>query len=253
MRHIYARASKTLLWLGKASVDSTLGLQTLQEFSKKYKEVLNNNISDGHTTIARRPRRWAIQRFWDRVITVWDPKWGAYFRLLDRPYFTRAWIVQEVVVSKNSYVICGEKAIPWYEFFCAFAHCVTYESWLFEFHGSWNLHNLIALQLSQLELHQKKEQVYYGVMLRHRTSISTDARDKVFAYHGISAHSSFTRRGIRPDYTRSTGEVFLDVARKSLENATTLELLDIPRVTADNHGLPTWGELHPISLTIHPP
>lgn len=199
MRHIYAKAKRALIWLGKEYDDSTLALETAKEFCAKFKSLMNENTSGDATNMNAASGAWFMRRVYNQLTTVWDPKWGAFFRLIDRPYFNRAWIVQEVVVSKEQWVICGEVAIPWLDLFYAIVHCATYEAWLLEFYGSLNFNNLMALQLSQNELYQKKQPLFYRVLLRHRMCISQDGRDKVFAYHGIASNNSLIEHNLKPD------------------------------------------------------
>ncbi len=40
-------------------------------------------------------------------------KWAAYNSFLERPWWTRVWVIQEVAVSDKVVVLCGEHSIGW--------------------------------------------------------------------------------------------------------------------------------------------
>lgn len=238
MRHIYEKSKRALIWLGKEYENSTLALETAEDFCEKYKVIINNNTNA--TQAEKKKRPWYRSRLYEEIISVWDPKWAAFFSLFDRPYWSRAWIVQEVVVSKDQWVICGDKSIPWSTLYYGFIYCFTVETWVIEFYGSMNISNLMNMQMSQAEVLRAVTPLHYRVLLRHRTSEATDARDKVFAYHGIGANRSFNEHEIKPDYSLTTKELYLELAYKTLSNATDLDFLDVPRVSRTDTGLPSW-------------
>lgn len=104
MRHIYKKAKFTLIWLGKEYDDSTLGLSYAEECCEAYRKLAAGDKKD--EKIVKKP--WYHLKAYDEYQAVYDPKWTAFFNLFDRPYWGRAWIVQEVVVSNNQWVCCGK-------------------------------------------------------------------------------------------------------------------------------------------------
>lgn len=48
------------------------------------------------------------------MITI--EEWTAWIGFTQRPYFRRAWIVQEIVLAKRLDIICGRVMVPWEEF-----------------------------------------------------------------------------------------------------------------------------------------
>jgi len=102
MRHIYRKAKWAVIWLGKEYDQSTMGL----EFARK--------IYTACTSKATQERVKWYQLFTCSEISAvfcFGQKWVAFFKLIDRPWFTRAWIVQEVAVSPQAWIVCGEKSI----------------------------------------------------------------------------------------------------------------------------------------------
>ncbi|KAK5733941.1 hypothetical protein LTR17_009348 [Elasticomyces elasticus] len=89
MGYIYSMAVKVMVWLGPAHSDSDLAMQAL---------------SNCHS---RRPSN----RFWN------TPGGLAVARLCNRAYWTRLWILQEIIRARTNIVIlCGEKAVEWIDF-----------------------------------------------------------------------------------------------------------------------------------------
>ena len=236
MRHIYKKAKFTVIWLGKEEQDSMLGVNFAKECCEKYRRHLAGEKDE---KAAKKP--WYRLKAYEEFQTVFDPKWGAFFNLFDRAYWSRAWVVQEVVVSSNSWVVCGDDMISWNTLLYALVYIMTLEIWICEFYGSQNLSQLVAMQISLNEVVNYVKPAHYKVLLRHRASLATDARDKIFAYYGISAHTSLRDHDIKPDYTLTTKELFTNIAVSTLRAATSLEFLDVPRLSRDNElGLPSW-------------
>lgn len=118
---------------------------------------------------------------------------------------------------------------------------MTTELWIFEFYGSGNLPVLMAIRQSQYEVDNHIKPTHYQILLRHRSSLATDARDRIFAYYGISAHTSFNDHDIKPKYTTNTRDVYIEVAVSTLKASKHLEFLDVPRLTRDDDlNLPSW-------------
>ncbi|KAL9627226.1 MAG: hypothetical protein Q9164_007668, partial [Protoblastenia rupestris] len=106
MRDVYRRAKRTLIWLGEEYDHSTEGL----EFVRHLYNAANNGEAQKPTSswnawwpASRRPGSSVSSR----------SEWRAFFKLLNRPWFTRAWVVQEVVVSSQPIIVCGDKTVHW--------------------------------------------------------------------------------------------------------------------------------------------
>ncbi|KAJ4351449.1 uncharacterized protein N0V89_006791 [Didymosphaeria variabile] len=82
MGRIYRQASHTIVWLGPEAASSDLGMR-----------LLRDHPADG----------WASS----------DRKWSAIKALLNRTYFQRIWIVQEIVLSRRIDLLCGSSICPW--------------------------------------------------------------------------------------------------------------------------------------------
>jgi len=113
MKDIYGKAQKVCVWLGELTEGASLGINFL----------LNRNLSLGW-------QQRKIDREHGRIMHPWKPFGGAVAtmtrvellreqtageirELLDRPWWKRVWIVQEVVLARKIVLMCGPETIPW--------------------------------------------------------------------------------------------------------------------------------------------
>jgi len=93
MATIYSDSRCVFVWLGPEAGDSNLAMDFLEN------RVLN-------------------LRDIDRLIE--DPnanaEWRAIGELIKRPWFTRRWIIQEIALAQDAYMLCGQKKIRWVDF-----------------------------------------------------------------------------------------------------------------------------------------
>lgn len=232
MRNIYRRAKRTIIWLGEEDEKSTAGMQ----FALKLSNNLTAAMDESKKSMLHRLRSFR------EVPSAFSPKWEAFFSLFERSWFKRAWVVQEVALSKDAWVVCGEPVITWSGIVRALFYLQIYHTWILEFHGSGNVEVLHALYITQREVADKVETKHYEILVRHRKSMATNPIDKIFAFYGLSSQRSFDKHHIMPDYGAKTAKVFTDVAMATLNNAENLDFLSVPRLDRDANSLkmPSW-------------
>jgi hypothetical protein len=93
MAEIYGGAERVCIWLGDATVSS----QTALAFIKN--EVLQLQNFDGLCESEQA-----------------SSKWGALLDLMQRPWFSRRWVVQEIALAKAAIIYCGRDKISWNKF-----------------------------------------------------------------------------------------------------------------------------------------
>ena len=101
MGKVFGRADKVLVWLGEHADESEALFRhwpwATFEAVRKVKSAIPNPWSSGRvlsmTDLERRQRIWSC--------------------FLSRPYFTRTWIVQELVVAKSLLIHCGGSLTSW--------------------------------------------------------------------------------------------------------------------------------------------
>jgi hypothetical protein len=97
MAIIYNRADNVLVWLGKEDGDSSQAI----EFIKRLQNLDN---FDPLTSDPGSPAQWA-----------------ALLNLMQRRWFNRRWIVQELALARQASLFCGSQSVSWQDFSSAVA------------------------------------------------------------------------------------------------------------------------------------
>jgi hypothetical protein len=245
MREIYVKARATLSWLGPEGDRST---EAFKYASKLIKVLRKHMAKNGQLEISDEE----LKDTDDIKVTLGDPDLEALIKTLERPYFERAWIVQEVAVSEKISLICGDAVISWEQFHWAFTYLIRVTPWVFEFYPSHRMALLYTLRFSETDWQSSQVVEWYKVLLRHRSHKATDLRDKVYAYYGLRCKEGLRELGVKPDYVNTTtSSLYTALATNSLMARQSV-VLHIPRfVTAGSPGdkdpdvkhtmLPSWA------------
>jgi hypothetical protein len=85
MGSIYRNAESTIVWLGVAADDSDLAMTSLQQ---------------AHNA--------------DTSVWMWSAReWRALCKLFEREYWSRIWVIQEVVLARKVVLYCGNRQLAW--------------------------------------------------------------------------------------------------------------------------------------------
>jgi hypothetical protein len=98
MGAIYREAVQVCLWLGEAAYSSDAAMELFETYY-------------GSSEMRREELLYSPD---------WSLHWKAVLYLAGRPWFTRRWIVQEVVLALKSTVYCGNKSTHWGALFYVF-------------------------------------------------------------------------------------------------------------------------------------
>lgn len=92
MARIYSGAKQACIWLGEDTDDSTTAIGFINEIMK-----LENfdSISEKKENAS---------------------KWQSLLLLMQRPWFSRRWVVQEIALARSATIYCGNDQIPWTNF-----------------------------------------------------------------------------------------------------------------------------------------
>jgi hypothetical protein len=109
MGSIYGLAAQTVIWLGPASENSDLAMETLEKIGQDVTyDSKRHSLATGLWTEALAERR--------ELIIAKKPQWEAIRDLLYREWLRRLWIYQEVKLSKTPVVVAGFSEISWLVF-----------------------------------------------------------------------------------------------------------------------------------------
>ncbi|KAI6752348.1 hypothetical protein HG530_013717 [Fusarium avenaceum] len=152
--------------------------------------------------------------------------WGHLKQLMDIEWFSRIWVVQEVVLSpRDPIIICGNRLYPWHHLHwtsawmrrTGYMRLPQIPERLLNVNIMGNLRNCLTkwpldalMSFTQTKFH------------------ATDQRDKIFGLLGMAAEcqdGSLMPEALRPDYGVDTAQTYLKVARFLLQNGSSLAIL----------------------------
>ena len=154
----------------------------------------------------------------------------------NRPWFVRAWTLQEVVVAKDLKFICGYWSMGWHSLFM-FACCVKDAS--LPLTNIDSIRRVILMNKLGSGAPAFNTAPLIDILPQTRTALSTDPRDSMFAYLGLSTESEAT--ALRPDYGESLDEMYGRYAMYFVKEGHGVSMLcKCFMVSASQSCLPSW-------------
>ncbi|KAK8132740.1 heterokaryon incompatibility protein-domain-containing protein [Apiospora kogelbergensis] len=167
-------------------------------------------------------------------------------------WFQRVWVVQEVMNARRTVVYCGDQKREWIDILVFFCTAVkNSRSYAGALSGSLDLRDrlppflwtkLLAAQRGQ---HQKEGETpspphlpLLEVLTRARAFAATDPRDKIFALlsFGEETHDiEALPPRLKPDYAKSSSDVWKDVTRQWIIDHQSLDILGIRHEEVDKN------------------
>ncbi|KAL2073871.1 hypothetical protein VTL71DRAFT_11197 [Oculimacula yallundae] len=232
MRNIYENAEEVVAWLGPSYDDSDMALQFVWKIYQHEHDI-----------------EW-IARIFN------DPKTKtsvlALSGLLNRKYWARMWIVQELVVARRVIIQCGTSAIEAValEATQRLLYAISerqmgfkkdYLAILFP-NDSRTITSVMFRGLRSImdvkETFKSQESSFFTYLLCLSHQRSTDPRDMVYGLAALA--NPISPYKIQISYSSSVSEVFADLARKELQHCKSLLVLTRARSNSRIVGLPSW-------------
>ncbi|KAK8103243.1 HET-domain-containing protein [Apiospora sp. TS-2023a] len=228
---IYEHAGRALVFLGPQAEWSDEAFALLSELSSleigtehhhRIAATLNNDLQEA------------------------EGPWQGLFRLMQRPWWRRAWVVQEYAVARQVVFLCGFRELPNEAFGKALEVLADYK-----FNGSLRpdhhqlirritaapIHHLWSTRQNYQKSGPKSRPDVAAVIHRFRGHQAFDPRDKIYSLYRLIAENP----RLAPDYGRSVVDLYKDVARVMMETSGTLEVLSHHNRGIEGvEGLPTW-------------
>ena len=192
MADIYRHASRVIIWLGPERDNSTLAMQELNALGPTIEidwatGVVKSLSGDHYSQWIEEPLPFAEDR---NIIAAID-------RFLDRVWFKRLWIWQEVrLANAGALMICGSECMLWQTFRNAiFCLC------------SKRSNSLRMKQVMNICDYRQSPPRLKDLLYRTRYAQCSDDRDKVYAILNLTSDFS----SFEPDYSKTTRDVFKSV------------------------------------------
>lgn len=221
MRHIYEHAFRVLVYLGPAWT----GCEEAFEFFEASASDLNMHYDDEilpHIVVK------------GKTIDGSSELRGHLDAFFNAPWWERIWTIQEFVLAKTVVFHCGPYTLPEKTLLQSNVHithhwftCCNYSLMLpRKFPSSEcaipELFSRLAYLDFQRAFRSKLSFVY--IISSFRTRHSYDSRDKVFGLLGLA--SGPWEGAIMPDYSRSTEDIYRDLAIACVDRRGTVEFLN---------------------------
>ncbi|OTA98372.1 hypothetical protein M426DRAFT_113399 [Hypoxylon sp. CI-4A] len=270
MTSIYSNASNVVVWLGKEDSDAREAHAILAEYTPALRQIVTDLVS-GETGDVMRAA--AVNLYDDAGLHEkygLTPRsmdsWTALVRFLSRRWFSRIWIVQEMVFNRSHLLCCGPLRFDWADLdsFVSFVFGAQWHG--LNFHGLeretakiarvFTFHREIRMSASdhlpddpRFGLLSAEEKVYdyaQSYLLSSAFLEATDPRDRVYALSAF-VYSYAAKLGVRPiwlkaDYSLQPTEVVLPTAQILLWKTRSLDILsyvsDLSCRAQSN--LPSW-------------
>ena len=249
MKEIYNKASLVVAWLGKG--DDTMD-EAMDAACLIHRYFLKN--VDGEPRLQRSDEFSCRNGIHYRDVPQTQPTvevWEKAGKLLRCSYFSRLWIVQEIVVAHRAQVVCGAFSV---DFRClrdfmvaAFDYTMTLQGPTWAFMDNYLGGDGMAVLSLQYDMRSgNSDETELGdlawLLWRTRDSKCADPRDKVFALLNIS--SKYPKPFLRADYDMDLSSVYIAAARtavqKTLSEADMCLNLFEQITTEDSGDLPSW-------------
>lgn len=256
MRDIYTLATSVVVWLGRHDVHSRLAIPLSASFAKVDFDTLSLDSRLFQNRSLTDPEFY--ERYKIKPLSLAD--WKVIRSFHSRSWFHRVWTVQELVVAKKVFLLCGETVLEWDDMFIFFA-TAGMRGWSGTLHinqfqetsrhqsifGADMIFGLNELYREKFTLSPTDESISY--LLLHffeytdqdsffiakfawnlqfsRPRQVTDQRDRIFAPQGLA--SKYYKPGdwniLKPDYKKTEVEIFTQATRYILRKLRNLSFL----------------------------
>lgn len=250
MRDIYQSARKTIVYLGPAYLNGNTSHAAWNYLERKSSWAWDTNFVENWMLPAELERELVHFRGELEDVEV---------EILNRDWFRRVWVLQEVVVSKKVYIQSGRRRISWDDF-CKilllspryhdqYGHSLANSSKIeivrqmfharctfLEAHG---LGKFRPSWYSKVDNHHRGSSHVLEMLSRGRLMQASNAEDKIYALLGISTGFDLNDSRFAIDYSKSVVEIYTDFAKHMIESTGSFEVLSYVDEYG-KHGLPSW-------------
>jgi hypothetical protein len=213
MRNIYQQAMFVTMWLGVEQDDSNLAMSMIEAWGRAYNNTDNDLDSKSRVAAALAMLNDAFD----------EAAWKAIELFLQRPYWKRIWIVQEVALSQRALIVCGDADFESVYFWFAITlwesviqpevtNLVTADQQM----SIINSGHRSSLNLMAFHSHQafgpESDTPFVIKLQQHilgtRRHLASDPRDKVYGLFGLVDENG---EECIPDYEKNVIQVYTDV------------------------------------------
>lgn len=212
MRDIYSRARKVIIFLGDDGPQETLEGELIHRMGEQYRYEGN-----------------AMQITWS-----FHHDWQALRALFERPYWTRLWVIQEVLLAKESILVLGGDSLPLSRILKGRVRGDNDVDDVTRYFPSWT-------QVTGPSVYGDVE-MFSELLIKTSSCQAMDDRDRVFALLGLVQGAAL--EGLVADYTKTIDEVYIGIAAYFILVHGQTNILKWAVLSKDSVSwVPTWQVL----------
>ena len=250
MREVYRNAIEVRIWLGEESVkiDENTGLSVTHVFlnylvrmgrvirkdRKAGKDVALSRLSTEYNEPLRHVAELNFQGTESSLIQGLSD-------LVQRRWGQRLWVVQEAALASSATLICSSHSTSYFDFYDWYRLIQSDQApnsrpvWSF-------LHNRDHLEsVRQAREGSRANETMLAILrilYRARRLQASSPVDKIFGMLGLS--EDFKLFFPRPDYTKSSAEIFTEVTKRFISLSKSLQILTQASSAKTGQDHPTW-------------
>jgi hypothetical protein len=249
MGRVFNEADRVIAWLGPEENNSDLAMTWFQTIGRKLDvdwktQTMRPRQREGtekSTAQEEQGTSALVNSVDERGSLPWtiEEARAIYFVLI-RPYFERAWVVQEIRLARHVYFQCGEDTISenslWVVMMGLNRKCkmsvgfISSEAWFKARQRIW------YLALSRM---QRTNETILTLRQNLGHFLCNDARDKI--YSALSLMDQSTKNlTIVPTYSQATSQIYVDIARRVITRWLNLDILNDCELSSRVLDIPSW-------------
>jgi hypothetical protein len=235
MRRIYVSAQRVLIWLGPSSTDSWEAMMLIPKLLRAKEIQAANNSTRQFIEMGTQDKK-------DLGLPLnMNSAYPALGALLKRTWFTRMWIIQEVAVSREAILVCGNQDCTWADFTAAMDYAgklLIPPMW----NNTANVLRIFQIEQARCSFAAGKTHNLLALLSLYRSFGVTIWKDKIYALLGLASDIGPEALAIDPNYELEDSEVYKAVAIEILKKGLHLDLLSVPKAAHPSRvgKLPSW-------------
>ncbi|KAH8648550.1 heterokaryon incompatibility protein-domain-containing protein [Xylariales sp. PMI_506] len=245
MQNIYQEAEQVCVWLGELAEGTIVGVKSVQGSLSMGWHMWKVDRSFGKLTLPVRASFKNSVAMMDRSNLVGEQEMGEVKELLDRPWFSRVWIMQEAILATKLTFICGPETMEWDRM-----GDIIDRSWIFKGHlrsfgQPSNPKDMFPDETYQVIQRFRKlrdaggwDIKLYDLLYDYRHLQCTVPHDRIYGFLGLAPEA--LTLGIVPDYNLTAARVYISTAKAIILKTRCLDILNYRREWVTTQGsIPT--------------
>ncbi|KAI1852878.1 hypothetical protein JX265_012906 [Neoarthrinium moseri] len=221
MADIYGSASRVMVWLGESSTESRSAVSFFSKWTAP---------------------NWDAEKVIDSYATN-NQKWRDLTHgLLEREWWTRMWIVQEVVLARAIVIQCGPDTLSW-DLLAAISMVshtnnlvLEYSSKTAAFDGF--RYAPMTLTFVQIEYQENGRLPLSTLMVKFSKNQCREPSDRVYALLGMATNPKYYQ--IKPNYRTNPAIVYMGATERFIREVQSLDIICLGRGTNRDGNVPMW-------------